>query len=907
MICSVLGMSDEVLRNGPALRHVHALKRRREVKPHDGRAVLLRHRGELCQSCRAISAIFAKQLNGPPANIRLRMIKHWLQTIGGEILRDVQGPERAELMRGGRGLREEFPELCGHCGIELTRSSALLEQHASTTAIPVIAVRQQADEFEIGLRGEVDTGLAWEALRREAIDAAGVFVVRGIAADFGIMPVEHIGCTIRSDLHAEAHPRVVIREKGFIAMMTDEARATGLEDVRDHIMLVKVRHEDAVAVFLRELIREVDASAAMRGAMPMIGDGLDVIEDVRIDVAAALTVIDAAGDDMPEMRDHAGGDEDLAVVIEVDSPRIAKAVRDDFKAILRGMITPNPTINVLAIFDRHLDGERIALAQDFAAIGRLAHGRACGETLAPIKPTIGPPTEAVKHFMTILNAPTGKSHFERAIGFVVLILVRHEEQIRRRAEPQSFKAHRNGRRKGNAIEEDLPRVELPVAIRVFEDQDAAVAIGGEARAACFIVTVFSNPKPPAIIPAERHRLRDHRLHRSKLRLETLRHGHFRHRLFPGKKSRLFAFRLGDIPHHCIRTLPRVGLPRICDGHIVELARIDEELMPHRLGLALGNLPIPRDRTTRSHAHLPIHTPMLRVACVLRMIKNRDVRLVLTAIQFQADIHPDRALTFGTPVTLTCTVHHAAFHPRLPRHAQKESAVWLLGHGQIHEPFTLPFKLQEITAIAIAHRPHLCLVHHRLALGIEQLINRRPLHHLAFGHEHRARHLAPEARARIVKVVASIHLLQSPVESGLMLVMCWAILGQQALAIRSHNRMEVRPKIRTRILREDCLRVVFAIDRDRVRRIILTQREHRIVGRGLRAAKKAQSKEGEEMAGFHVDSNTPFHSEIHGLGLPKVVIILPCPPNHYKAPFSPAWPIHRHSGSCLISSPTCSFL
>ena len=100
-------------------------------------------------------------------------------------------------------------------------------------------------------------------------------------------------------------------------------------------------------------------------------------------------------------------------------------------------------------------------------------------------------------------------------------------------------------------------------------------------------------------------------------------------------------------------------------------------------------------------------------------------------------------------------------------------------------------------------------------------------------------------------------------------------------------MKVRPKIRPRILREDCLLVVFAIDRDRVRRIILTQCEHRTVGRGHRAAKKAESKEGEEMAGFHVDSNTPFHSEIHGLDLPKVVIIPPCLPSPSRMPSSPA--------------------
>ncbi len=74
---------------------------------------------------------------------------------------------------------------------------------------------------------------------------------------------------------------------------------------------------------------------------------------------------------------------------------------------------------------------------------------------------------------------------------------------------------------------------------------------------------------------------------------------------------------------------------------------------------------------------------------------------------------------------------------------------------------------------------------------------------------------------------------------------------------------------------------------RVRRIILTQREHRIVGRGPCAGETAKSDEGEETAGFHECSKTPFHSEIHGLDLPKVVIILPCLPSPSRVPFLPA--------------------
>jgi hypothetical protein len=41
----------------------------------------------------------------------------------------------------------------------------------------------------------------------------------------------------------------------------------------------------------------------------------------------------------------------------------------------------------------------------------------------------------------------------------------------------------------------------------------------------------------------------------------------------------------------------------------------------------------------------------------------------------------------------------------------------------------------------------------------------------------------------------------------------------------------------------------------------------------------REQQGEEVSkgGFHGESRTPHHSGIHGLGLPKVVIILPCRP------------------------------
>ena len=64
---------------------------------------------------------------------------------------------------------------------------------------------------------------------------------------------------------------------------------------------------------------------------------------------------------------------DMTVVVEIEAPRIAEAMRDDFEAILRRVIAPNTTVDKYAVFDRNLGGELITLAQDFAAVHRLAH------------------------------------------------------------------------------------------------------------------------------------------------------------------------------------------------------------------------------------------------------------------------------------------------------------------------------------------------------------------------------------------------------------------------------------------------------------------------------------------------------------------------------------------------------
>ncbi len=91
-------------------------------------------------------------------------------------------------------------------------------------------------------------------------------------------------------------PLRVVRHQEVVAMMRGEPGSLAFEDVREHGMLMDVGHEDAALLRSRKRIRLIDAGAAVRRAMTMIGDGLDVAVDIRIEVLSALALVDAARD-----------------------------------------------------------------------------------------------------------------------------------------------------------------------------------------------------------------------------------------------------------------------------------------------------------------------------------------------------------------------------------------------------------------------------------------------------------------------------------------------------------------------------------------------------------------------------------------------------------------------------------
>ena len=121
-----------------------------------------------------------------------------------------------------------------------------------------------------------------------------------LAADVAVVPVEHVERAVGTDLEAEADPLRVVGDDEIVAVVRGESRSLAHEHIREDGVLVDVGHEDAAGLRRRKGVRLVDARAAVRRTVPVVGDGLDVAVDVGIEVLAALAMIDAAGDHVQE-------------------------------------------------------------------------------------------------------------------------------------------------------------------------------------------------------------------------------------------------------------------------------------------------------------------------------------------------------------------------------------------------------------------------------------------------------------------------------------------------------------------------------------------------------------------------------------------------------------------------------
>ena len=547
----------------------------------------------------------------------------------------------------GNALLGDFAVLC-----------PLLENQAGPAGVPRAGAVLQLGECQITLVVEVRVSvgpvLGQRLIGRDAEDPTGFLVQHFLAADVGIVPVEGIERTIRTELHAEADPLGVVGVEQIGSVTGDEARALGCQDIAEHRVLVDVAHEELAMMLGGEGIGEIDARPAMGRAVGVIDDGADVLVDIRVEMPTALTVVDPAGDDVEHVGDHAGGDEEVALGVVVDAPWVAEAVGDDFEAILDRVVAPDAAVDVDGVaLELDLLRKGIAVLEKAALALRLADLRWGGKALAAVEPAIRAPVKAVQGLMAIADAPAGQAHLDVVhVRTIVAIAIRDKEQVGRRAEPEAIKADRDGGGEGDALGEDFLLIRDTVPIGVLEDDDAAVARVGKPTLAALVVAVFGDPETSLVIPAEGHWLGDHRLCGKGIHLEAIAHGHGVDGLSGIEEFRLPSFLLGELPQGGRKLPAGVGLPLLGKRGAIVFSDMDQHLVTDGFGLALVDAPVAQSRAAGSNAEFVIHPPGLGVAGVLRVIEDRDAAHVLAPLDLHADVDPDAALALGLPVALS---------------------------------------------------------------------------------------------------------------------------------------------------------------------------------------------------------------------------------------------------------------
>ena len=175
--------------------------------------------------------------------------------------------------------------------------------------------------------------------------------------------------SIMKTLPSGPYLRLMICDQGSLASRKSGAceptnpEPLRLEDIAIDPGPVDVVHEERAAVLGRPGAAQVDhragvgmaaaggvgpAVAAMRvGAevMPVIGDGLDVVVGVGIEMLARLPLVPASLDHVVEVGDDAGGDEHLAAGVEVDAPGVAGAVGEDLEGVPGRVIAPDAGVD----------------------------------------------------------------------------------------------------------------------------------------------------------------------------------------------------------------------------------------------------------------------------------------------------------------------------------------------------------------------------------------------------------------------------------------------------------------------------------------------------------------------------------------------------------------------------------
>src|SRR5262245_29330739 len=182
-----------------------------------------------------------------------------------------------------------------------------------------------------------------------------------------VAPVADVHRAVRPLRHADAaEPRIVAQHEIRTAL-ADVAVALALDAVDVQTVAVQIAHEDAIAIFLREIVTLIDHAAGMGVAaagvgvlalaaarigpvaarpVQMLRGRVDQLVGVTIIVEAVHPLVVGARNHVPEMADHAVGEKALAMLVEIEAPGIRRAVTDHLDNLARRMVTPDTAVDL---------------------------------------------------------------------------------------------------------------------------------------------------------------------------------------------------------------------------------------------------------------------------------------------------------------------------------------------------------------------------------------------------------------------------------------------------------------------------------------------------------------------------------------------------------------------------------
>ena len=108
--------------------------------------------------------------------------------------------------------------------------------------------------------------------------------------------------------------------------------------------------------------------------MAVIGNRPNIAVNIRAEMTSSLAMVNTTGNNVPQMRNHAGCNKQLTVSVVINTPRIAESMGDHLKAIFCRVIPPYTAVDISGLIGKlDLLREIIVVTIEPTFASRLAH------------------------------------------------------------------------------------------------------------------------------------------------------------------------------------------------------------------------------------------------------------------------------------------------------------------------------------------------------------------------------------------------------------------------------------------------------------------------------------------------------------------------------------------------------